>query len=366
MKISALDEKGNAVDWWFLYKIPKLSEAGASGKVISATGYEYAYYDPNTAKFQMTTNLLSKDQGALDLTLDSLFKKPDATTGWVLYNDEMPADANGHDNGSLGHTKGVIAFDTSTKTALWLLHSWPKYADPGALGMPTPMYGQTFLCLTMDIATASAIAAQMAQYQQPQVYLPHLPPNLDKNDPLYILTRPLASTVPGGTNVLNGKTRKGQAFKVIAKNREWGKDFWNDLVGPTLQEDMDVETWIRGLVPPTLDSDGVHKTFDIKYVDFRPLGGNWAWPQTRDHAKWGITLKSEWVCVGDINRMVTQSKRGGGTIALKDKNLWQALKQTDLMIPPPGLSLAQAKAIIKETHTPADGSAPGKPKKGKK
>ena len=88
-------------------------------------------------------------------------------------------------------------------------------------------------------------------------------------------------------------------FKVIAKNRNiWGKDFWNDLVGPTLGADMDDETWIRGPIPPIIDSDGIHKTFDIKFINLTPLGAPWAWPETHDHAKWGITTTSDWVCVG--------------------------------------------------------------------
>ena len=43
MEISALDESGEPVDWWFIYKVPQLS-AGANG-TESATGYEYVYYD---------------------------------------------------------------------------------------------------------------------------------------------------------------------------------------------------------------------------------------------------------------------------------------------------------------------------------
>jgi deoxyribonuclease-2 len=38
MQISVLDENGGPVDWWFLYKVPKLTKAADS---VSATGYEY-------------------------------------------------------------------------------------------------------------------------------------------------------------------------------------------------------------------------------------------------------------------------------------------------------------------------------------
>jgi deoxyribonuclease-2 len=331
MNISALDENGEAVDWWFAYKVPQLAKDADS---LNATGYEYVYYDAKADKVVKSSNLLTDNKGAVDLTLQSVFAKPDDTTGWILYNDEMPADAKRTDSSSFGHTKGVIAFDTDSKTAL----------------MPTPIYGQTYLCLSLDLATASQIANQMANHQEPQVYVPRIPASLDKSDPLYVLTQTLNPNTRGDADVIDCKSRGGLPFKVIAKNRKWNKDFWNDLVGPTLGADMRDETWIRGKIPPILDSDGIHKTFDVSFVDFRPLGVPWAWPETHDHAKWGITVDSDWVCVGDINRMISQEKRGGGTIAFQEPTLWAALSKTDLQIYPPGYSGYAAQKLVKATH----------------
>jgi deoxyribonuclease II len=356
MHISALDENGKPVDWWFAYKVPKLSNS-ASTQV--AVGYEYLYYDPKVGQLSKSPNLLTDGKGALDLTLASVFTKPDAGTGWILYNDEMPADAKHPDDGKLGHTKGVIAFDTASKTAFWLLHSWPKFSDPHTARMPTPIYGQTYLCVTIDLATAGRIAAQMANHQEPQVYFPRVPATLGKQDPLFLLTQKLNPNAEGDSSVLECKTRGGLGFKVIAKNRGWGKDFWNDLVGPTLKVDMDVETWIRGKIPPVLDSDGVHKTFDVKFIDLSKLGIGWTWPETHDHAKWGISVKSNWVCVGDINRMISQEKRGGGTIAFQDEGLWTALSKTDYLVAPPGHTRAEARDLIKSTHAATHPGLPG-------
>jgi deoxyribonuclease-2 len=348
MKISALDESGNPVDWWFAYKVPQLVH---DAKTLNATGYEYVYYDPNVGKVTKSPNLLTDKKGAIDLTLQSVFGKPDDTTGWILYNDEMPKIAARKDSSSFGHTKGVIAFDTDSKTAYWLLHSWPKFADRLAPDMPTPIYGQTYLCISLDLATASQIANQMINHQEPQVYDPRMPSSLDKSDPLYLLTQTLNPNVAGDSNTIDCKSRDGKlAFKVIAKNRKWNKDFWNELVGPTLGADMRTETWIRGKIPPILDSDGIHKTFDVSFIDFRQLGVPWAWPETHDHAKWGITVDSDWVCVGDINRMISQEKRGGGTIAFQEPTLWAALSKTDLQLYPPGFSGYAASKLVKGTQ----------------
>jgi len=307
MNVTALDEDGNKVDWFFVYKVPKLVSGANTDK---STGYEYVYYDstidklpPNRRVIDKSPYVLNSDKGALNRTLDSVFVNPESTTGWILYNDERPGDIPGTDNGALGHTKGVLAFDTKTKSGYWLLHSWPKYAEPKAKADPTPMYGQTYLCLSLDLATLEQIAAQMINHQEPQTYLNRVD-SLNKSSPLHRLAQTIDPNSTGNSRVLRDlKTAAGMSFMVIAKNRNWNQDFWNGLVGPTLQEDMDVDTWIRGPVAPISDTDGIHKTYDIKYINLGPLGIHMAWPETHDHAKWGITTQSDWICVGDINRI---------------------------------------------------------------
>jgi deoxyribonuclease-2 len=359
MKISALDETGNPVDWWFIYKVPQLGPGAGSD---SATGYEYVYYDskidanPDLKQRNVTKspNVLNSGNGALNLTLKSVldsFAAPTGKTGWIMYNDEMPESVGKTDDGNKGHTKGAIAFDTETNTGFWILHSWPKFNDPGAKADPTPQYGQTYLCISLDIDTCRKIATQMADHQEPQVYYNHTA-DLPTTDPLYIITQPLNPKPPKKSDVLELTSIGGMPFKVIAKNKQWDDDFWNDLVGPALGDDMDVETWIRGPIPPQADSDGIHKTFDIKYINLAALGVHWAWPETHDHAKWGITLHSPWVCVGDINRMVSQKKRGGGTIAFQNRTLWQALSKTNLVLAPPGKSRTEVHQVIHQTHPP--------------
>jgi deoxyribonuclease-2 len=251
----------------------------------------------------------------------------------------------------------VLAFDTASKTAYWLLHSWPKFAEPGATHDPTPKYGQTYLCISIDIATARKIATQMANHQEPQVYFPRAA-DLPKTDPLYLLTQSLKPNPPSAADAIDLKSIGGMKFKVIAKNKEWNKDFWNDLVGPTLQDDIDVETWIRGPIPPIVDSDGIHKTFDIKYVNLGSLGIHMIWPETQDHAKWGITKHKPWICVGDINRMISQRKRGGGTIAFQNEILWHVLTRAGLILAPPGHSRMEAHQMILQTHHPHSEAPP--------
>ncbi len=365
MNVSALDESGQPVDWWFIYKVPQLSSGVGND---AATGYEYVYYDskidsnadPRQRVVAKSPYVLNSSNGALNLTMDSVFKgfkTPASTLGWILYNDEMPSVVGRHDDGTKGHTKGVIAFDTDSKTAFWLLHSWPKFADPGATTDPTPQYGQTYLCISLDLETANNIAKVMKDHQEPQIYLPHVP-DLPETADLFALTQPLTSKPTPLGELFDFTTKGNMSFKVIAKNREWNDDFWNDLVGVKLGDDMDDETWIRGKIPPVADSDGIHKTFDIKYINLGPLGAHWAWPETHDHAKWGITLHEPWICIADINRMISQRKRGGGTIAFQNFVLWSALSKTSIVLAPPGSNRTETIDLLKQTHDQASEAPP--------
>ncbi len=62
MNISALDESGKAVDWWFAYKVPQMAKDASS---TTATGYEYIYYDPKIGKVVKSPNLLTQEKARL-------------------------------------------------------------------------------------------------------------------------------------------------------------------------------------------------------------------------------------------------------------------------------------------------------------
>lgn len=341
-QISPLDESGAPVDWWFLYKVPRLK---TSAGIEAASGFEYACMDSRGNTLDRSPYTLDSDNGALYETLQSIFGNPSASTGWILYNDEIP---DGNTSFTLGHSKGVIGFDAESQTAFWLLHSWPKFPLPDDSAQPSPMYGQTFLCLALDLETARQLATQMHGYQEPQVYSSRIPTSLAVDDPLRLLTSGITDNDPPGASTLDVLTRNGMKFKVIAKNRNWNSDFWNDLVVDEIQASIDVDTWIRGknVIPPNTDPAHLYTVADIKYITLQEVGLPWAWPETRDHAKWAISVPNSgnWVCVGDINRMISQRLRGGCTIAFQHDVLWGILSRTDRFVIPDGSGLTEASA----------------------
>jgi deoxyribonuclease-2 len=344
MPLSAMDEKGNPVDWWFTYKVAGKSTTaeGRKGPTIGGqrvTGTEYIYFDahtPSSGKLTLSPDRLDK-AGALPNTLKQLYAAAAGAghLGWFFYNDEDPI--TGKVNGARGHTKGVLAFDLESQSAFWLVQSTPKFPPKGSYSFPkTGMpNAQTLLCITLQNAdVAQSIAKQMFVAQQPNVYLASKIPSDLTSEPNDARVKLMQDQVASGTTpvhvVIPFKSKGGLKFMSIAKNKTWNLDFYNDLVGPTLHDNLDVETWEHDPTPPPEDSDKIHTVVDMKAVNLNALGIDVAWPEPDDHAKLAISAKSEaihYVCVGDINFTIAQRQRGGGTVAFQSEALWSSLSE---------------------------------------
>ena len=339
MALAAIGDDGKHVDWWFIYKVPKdVKAADKSGK--PATGFEYAYFDSGSKALAGSKHLLNDTTNALHLTLQQLPVNGHPTTGVVFYNDEYPSSLHKTNNDDKGHCKGVLAFDSASNTAIWLLHSTPRYATPGSFEFPSDEldYGQTFLCVTLkDVKTAEAIATQMLSQQGPQTYGPALPKTADSVWQNLVAGKFTLSKTPSD---ITFTSKAGKKFRSIAKSRLWGQDLWSDEVGDDLGIDLDVESWRRGKIPSKEDSNKKDDIVDVIDIDFGTLGFPYAWPETKDHAKWAQSIDTQnkpandWVCIADINRQTSQSKRGGGSICLQDPALWSGLSKIDQVTPP--------------------------------
>jgi deoxyribonuclease-2 len=341
LQLSAMDDTGKPVDWWFIYKIPGKSTASDKSK---PTGTEFVYFDSSgkkTEKLTLSPNLIGDaSKGAVSATLNQIYNNPsDPDLGWFFYNDEDPL--TGKTNGDRGHTKGVLCFDLATNSGFWLVDSAPKFPLKGKYSYPqtATQNAQTFLCITLqDADTAKAIAAQMFVAQQPNVYLASAVPAAiqGKGDPREsLIQNKITTATTAYANFIPFKSKGGMAFRSFAKNKHWDQanddDFYNDLVGPALAENLSVETWEHGPEPGTQDSDKVHTVVAMKSVNLAPLSikPSYEWSEENDHAKLAISAKSEpgmkYICVGDINFTKSMEKRSGGTVAFICDGLWQEI-----------------------------------------
>lgn len=336
-ELKVIADNGKAIDWWFMYKLPDnvKPKKGSDKKYEKSTGLEYMYFEAEAGarknKLAQSKFSLDAKDNCLNQTLQQLYGATDASKdslGWICYNDEIP-DAESND-GANGHTKGVLAFDLESDTAFWLLHSWPKFPNIEKPAMASLNYGQTFLCVQLEnVEAARYIAEQMYHRQEPQTYQNRIPKSLGEDDILYKVANAIDVNETDPPCDIHFLSKGQQLFRLMAKNRHWGKDFWIDLVGPHLQTNIDVETWRRGTLPGTEDANEENTATDILYIDLEKCGIPYEWHYTKDHSKWGVSQDGDWVCVADINRQTSQEKRGGGSICFQNQELHDALKSIE-------------------------------------
>lgn len=333
MALKVLSDSGKPVDWWFIYKLPDNTKPskGAAANFTKTRGNEYLYYDGVEATdLALSPNTTDGKQGALRATLDQIYSAgdDDQGLGWICYNDEIPRTEKNDEE--KGHTKGILAYDLDSDTAFWLLHSWPKFVDPQTGDPGAPNYGQTYLCVHLEnVETARTIAKIMLSHQEPQTYQVRVPASLNKDDPLARIATSVDVNETDPPADVEFRSAAKTRFRLFAKNRHWGEDFWIDLVGPGLGVNIDLETWRRGTVPSTDDNDGKDDVVDILYLNIEHLGAPYEWHYTKDHSKWGISETGDWVCIADINRQTSQEKRGGGAICFRDAGLWKAMREIE-------------------------------------
>ncbi|WP_421865898.1 deoxyribonuclease II family protein [Motiliproteus sp.] len=332
--MEAKNQQGSAVDWWFIYKTPKRTGTHDN------RGFDFFYYDPDAAGLTLSPVGLDQDNQALDHTLKAIFQAPESA-GFLVYNDEhTDAQSNSSEK---GHCKGILAFDKPSDTAVFLLHSTPRFPADNECTLPADeeIFGQTFICITLpDYQTANRIAEQMLSQQNPQLLTEssRLPATLGEDEPLSRLFHGIGIQESRQPSSLEFTSKGGKAFQLIAKSRKWGEDFWLDLVGPTLDADLVVETWRRGAVTPMQDHRSAEYDEDLLRLRLQAESSpTYEWPYTKDHAKWATALKNRdnalpWVCVADLNRMVSQEKRGGGSLCFQEPKLWQALRDAEEQI----------------------------------
>jgi deoxyribonuclease-2 len=307
--LSCLNEQGSAVDLWAAIKAP--------------AGTDYLYYEPGQTFAPSPYSINDTSKGALSFTTQQLWSS--AVDSYVIYNDEPPGSS--YYNYSYGHTKGYFAL-ASDLTGFYMTHSIPIYPTGPSqspiytgLGGNAYTYAQNILCLSVNASTLDSLAYKF-QLNHPQIY--------DSK-----ISSMVESKFLNISNLAKGKyataaicaeselaTVGGQIFTLFAKSAQWGKDLYDGCVGPRLESDLWVESWIRGSAEGPSCPTGGYETLDIQYVDF---GSDYSWTETNDHSKWAVAVNISQVCMGDINRMTTQYVRGGGTVCIKDATLFDTL-----------------------------------------
>jgi len=314
--ISCRNERDEEVDWFIVYKLPTIP---SSSKTLEIDGLAHVYMDESTGgRWRQSSVSFNTENHAVAHTLQQLYKDKSKDAFHVMYNDEQPG---GKSSTTKGHAKGVAMFDQTS--GFWLLHSVPKFPAANRYSFPSTgrVFGQVLMCVSFPYARLGAIVEQLQLYE-PYIYSSSSPSEISKH------FKNIKSLLDGDlpSSPLKRETKisstGGVSFTSFAKSAKWGGELYAGFVAPSLKQALNVETWQNGRGDEPSSCKGAYHVQNIKQVK---LSNSVEFANSKDHSKWAVSVSksSDWICVGGINRQHGQITRGGGTMCMKNKNVWK-------------------------------------------
>ncbi|CAI5444642.1 unnamed protein product [Caenorhabditis angaria] len=314
--------QGKSVDWFVVYKLPKLSG--------STNGKNFVYFDSEQTAWQ-SGNDINDPKSGVGATISQIYysKKDDFH---IMYSDDDPI---GGPDSYRGHAKGVSLFDSTT--GFWIIHSVPNFPSSKSYAYPTTAekYGQSFLCVSMEVSHLSTLADHW-RYIQASPYSSNAPDKFLTRFPTLKNVIAKQSLPRSATQFWTSKTIKtinGHTLMSYAKHRKFNGDIWNDIISKENGITLAVESWLNG------NADDLHttctktsQTHDI--IEMRVMGENFK--SSKDHSKFAVSSSNNnpIVCFGDLNRQKSQLSRGGGALCLQHRNLWEIYHNSVVQVEP--------------------------------
>eukprot|EP00389_Voromonas_pontica_P007273 GDKH01010967.1.p1 GENE.GDKH01010967.1~~GDKH01010967.1.p1 ORF type:complete len:428 (-),score=88.60 GDKH01010967.1:320-1603(-) len=317
-----LNEMGKPVPWFAAFKLPG--------------GGKYIYIDSTMSEPLLSHyDLTEGDGGAIEATVASAVG---AVPMAAAYNDDPP-DEGASTSTSFGHSKGLVAGDGTG--GFWMLHSVPNFPELEkkkykGLHDSQAIYGQTFLCMSLDFKTFEDVGVQLS-FVHPNIYHARFAADLKDSAPTLhgvLMEKKYVRGGKGETSSVRPIAVKGAStkFTSFSKSGHWGRareltqaDIYAGLIVPSIRQTLATQTWLRGSMFGA-HCDAKHEVVDIGLV--KMLGEEWR--STRDHSKWAVATSGSrpTVCLGGVNRMTTQAKRGGNSVCFESGPLHDLLSKS--------------------------------------
>lgn len=247
----------------------------------------------------------------------------------------------GKESSNYAHAKGVLAMDSTS--GFWLVHSIPNFPEAPELGLGYKYpssgrdNGQSALCISFPSTKESADVVNQLLYMRPNVYNISISDTASKSTPqlLDLKNKKWPRKIDSNTAIIDSV--RGKEFISFSRNSKASQvqgDLYSDVIAPHLSSDLYVETWRRGSGTPLASNcTSKYHVQNINYVkldfsDDSDVKATSAWHYLEDHSKWAVGSSDDlpYVCIGDINRMASQFKRGGGSVCMKSDQIWSVLK----------------------------------------
>ncbi|EPB76495.1 deoxyribonuclease-2 domain protein [Ancylostoma ceylanicum] len=185
-------------------------------------------------------------------------------------------------------------------------------------------FAQSFLCLSLS-TNALEDVGQYMRFAQVTPFLSNLPASFKVLAPSLVDVvnkKSPSKSASDFTTIRTIVTLNGKKAKGFAKGKKFGADLWYKFIAPNLKTSMAVETWRGGNAEDVGTTCGnKQNVYDVSSVTVL----NTTFANSMDHSKWGVSMEQKIpaVCIGDVNRQVSQYKRGGGAVCIEDLKLWR-------------------------------------------
>nr|UOI85653.1 deoxyribonuclease 2-2 [Dugesia japonica] len=304
--LSCKDENNNDVDWFIGLKFPNNTS--------------FVYLSPKIKSWKLSEKNLSSEANMIGLTIKQTFNSIQSNSFYAYYNDEPAKKFNNFFE--RGHLKGVISFDNAN--GFWLVHSVPVFPtfETYEYHQREVKYGQSFFCVSLSSENLEPIILQLLMMQS-TVYDKYVPVGFPSDKRIQDLLHDFVNNINTYKTEIEKSiqltTHSGLTLQHFGKSHAFNKDLYDGFVAPALKTSILVESWIRGhKINSSCESS--FKVYNVHKVTlFQKV-----FSETDDHSKWVVSknVNAPYVCVGDINRMTSQFKRGGGTLCVYSPDIW--------------------------------------------
>jgi len=227
-------------------------------------------------------------------------------TNWIVYNDDISSLNYNNKHNRKGHCKGILSWSKNNNKIGWLCHSVPNFPRLfnglyiSKIEDSEKMYGQSFQYIEIE-------------YDENILY--------DIIKQIHIMESNIYIDNSKYKNMIFPKVDKINMLKInediihYAKPPNDNVDIYN-YIASIYKYNWKIETWKRGhLIEEKNDHIIDTKEIIIDNIHFK---------SSQDHSKWAVS-DDEYYWIGDLNRMSSQFKRGGGGFICKDSKLTDAL-----------------------------------------
>lgn len=168
------------------------------------------------------------------------------------------------------------------------------------------------MCISLPTSTLFELVGVMALIQ-PDVYHEYIV--VENSNITALVNDVIIGTSSYGAYTFN---LKGITWTYLAKTQYSLLDLWDSVVAGYYKQGFNVQSWGKPYMTSVCPPNSKYPVLNVASLKI----GTISWKGTQDHSKWGIPNTDKVVCYGDMNRMTSQEKRGGGALCISESTLY--------------------------------------------